>query len=71
MDYEAHHCPLSIGLMFWRWIPSGTPQPTDLFDMMEPEGIYPVVNDHIAGWKIPIFNGKYMFNPGPLSSQLC
>ena len=28
---------------------------------------YPLVNDHIAGWNIPIFNRKYIFNPGPFS----
>ncbi len=22
---------------------------------------YPLVNDHIAGWKIPIFNREYIF----------
>ena len=26
---------------------------------------YPLVNDHMAGWNIPIFNRKYIFNPGP------
>ena len=36
-----------------------------------PFGIwYPLVNDHIAGWKIPIFPGKYHQNGG-FSSQLC
>ena len=29
--------------------------------------IYPLVNDHIAGWNITIFNRKYIFNPGPFS----
>ena len=32
---------------------------------------YPLVNDHIAGWNISSFNRKYIFNPGPFSSQLC
>ena len=26
---------------------------------------------NIAGWNIPMFNRKYIFNPGPFSSQLC
>ena len=29
--------------------------------------IYPLVNDHIAGWNIPIFNRKYIFIQGPCS----
>ena len=29
--------------------------------------LYPLVNDHIAAWNIPIFNRKYIFNPGPFS----
>ena len=38
-----------------------------------PAGIcYPLVFPNIAFWSnIPIFNGKYIFNPGPFSSQLC
>ena len=26
---------------------------------------------NIAGWNIPMFNRKYIFKPGPFSSQLC
>ncbi len=26
---------------------------------------------NIAGWNIPIFHRKYIFNPGPCSGQLC
>ena len=25
----------------------------------------------IKQWNIPVFNRKYIFNPGPCSSQLC
>ena len=32
--------------------------------------ICPLVNDHIAGWNISIFNRKYIFKAGPFSSQL-
>ena len=32
---------------------------------------YPLVNDHIAGWNITIFNWKYIFNPGPPFSVAC
>ena len=27
--------------------------------------LYLLVNDHIAGWNIPMFNRKYIFIPGP------
>ena len=30
-------------------------------------GSYPLVNDHIAGWNIPMFSRKYIFHPGPFS----
>ena len=33
-------------------------------------GTRPKKKDHIAGWNIPIFK-KYIFIPGPFSSQLC
>ena len=33
---------------------------------------YPLVNDDITGWNIPIFTRKFrVFNPGPSYSQLC
>ena len=32
---------------------------------------YPLVFPNIAGWNLPMLNRKYIFNPGPFSSQLC
>ena len=32
---------------------------------------YPLVNDHIAGWNITIFNRIHTSSNGPFSSQLC
>ena len=29
--------------------------------------IYPLVSTNIAGWNMPIFNRKYIFNPCPFS----
>ena len=42
----------------------------ELIDLGFFETHYPLGNDHIAGWNIPIFNRKYTFKVGPFSSQL-
>ena len=39
--------------------------PGELRQLTRP-GVYPLVNDHIAGWKIPIFNRKYIFLSGSI-----
>ena len=40
-----------------------------ILNLAEPSEIcgYPLVNDHIAGWNIPVFNRKYSFIQGPFS----
>ncbi len=39
----------------------------DMKHMSGRESLYPLVNDHIAGWNIPIFNRKYIFFQGSFS----